>query len=63
MAINVNGIELKIMRLRAGIRQYELAARIGIPANRLSEIELGRRMPSIELVTRIVDILNEMTSK
>ncbi len=37
------GLELKIARLRAGLKQYELAARVGIPPTQLCEIEMGRR--------------------
>ena len=48
------GLEIKIARIRAGLRQYEVATSVGIPANRLSEIEAGRRRPSSELLERIL---------
>jgi transcriptional regulator with XRE-family HTH domain len=48
------GIELKIRRLRIGLKQYELAAKIGIAQTQLSEIETGRRQPSPELRQRIL---------
>jgi len=51
------GLELKILRLKAGIRQYELAAKLGIHPSRLSEIESGRRAPSPELVERLTQIV------
>jgi transcriptional regulator with XRE-family HTH domain len=51
------GVELKIARIRAGLRQYEVAARVGILANRLSEIEAGRRRPSPELLDRILRVI------
>jgi len=51
------GVELKIARIRAGLRQYEVAARVGILANRLSEIEAGRRRPSPELLERILQVI------
>lgn len=58
MVTKVNrGLQLKIMRLRAGLRQYDLAARVGIAPNRLSEIETGRRKPSDELVNRILQAI------
>ena len=57
--MQVKGIELKIMRMRAGIRQYELAARLGIHPSQLSEIESGRRQPSPELLEHLMHILNE----
>ena len=53
----VNGIELKIMRIKEGLRQYQVADRVGIPANRLSEIESGRRQPSPELARRLVEVI------
>lgn len=59
MVTKVKGLDLKIMRLRAGLRQYDLAARLGIPPNRLSEIESGRRQPSEELLEHLLQILNQ----
>jgi len=59
MVNKVNGLEVKIARLRAGFRQYDLAARLGIPQSRLSEIESGRRKPSPEIVGRLFKILHE----
>ncbi len=53
----MNGIEIKIARIRKGLLQYEVAAKTGISPNRLSEIETGRREPSAELLNRIVRIL------
>lgn len=32
------GVEIKIARIRAGLRQYDVAKSVGILANRLSEI-------------------------
>ena len=51
------GMEIKIERIRTGLHQYEVAARVGILANRLSEIEAGRRRPSPELLERILRVL------
>ncbi len=48
------GVEIKIARIRAGLRQYEVAMSVGILPNRLSEIEAGRRRPSPELLERIL---------
>jgi transcriptional regulator with XRE-family HTH domain len=55
----IKGLDIKIMRIRAGFRQYELAARLGIPPSRLSEIESGRRKPSDELVKRILKVIED----
>ena len=57
MLAKVNGLNLKIMRLKSGLRQYEVAGKVGIPANRLSEIESGRREPSPELLERIFRVI------
>ena len=53
----INGLELKVLRIRAGLRQYELAAQLGITQTKLSEIECGRVQPSMELLQRILDII------
>jgi transcriptional regulator with XRE-family HTH domain len=53
----VKGIDLKILRLKAGIRQYDLAVQIGIAPNRLSEIESGRRQPSDDVLKKLFNIL------
>lgn len=49
----MRGLELKLRRIKAGLKQYEVAARVGIPANRLCEIELGRRKGEPDLLARI----------
>ena len=51
------GIELKITRLRAGLKQYELAAKVGIAPTQLCEIETGRRELSPELLERILGVI------
>jgi transcriptional regulator with XRE-family HTH domain len=53
------GIELKGARIRAGLRHYDLAARLGIAQTRLSEIECGRRPPAPELVDHILAAIKE----
>lgn len=57
MPAKVNGLSLKIMRLKSGLSQYEVAGQVGIPANRLSEIESGRREPPPELLERIFKVI------
>lgn len=57
MLAKVNGLDLKIMRLKAGLRQYDVAGQVGIPPNRLSEIESGRREPSPELLERLFEVI------
>lgn len=52
-----SGKHLKLFRILAGLRQYEVAARIGITATKLCEIEAGRQDASPELIARILDAL------
>ena len=60
MVADVKGLEIKTLRFRAGIRQYEFTARLGIPANRLSEIESRGRQPSSELLQRILRVIKDI---
>ena len=39
----MDGLSLRIMRVRAGLTQYELAQRSGIHPVRISEMERGQR--------------------
>jgi len=52
------GLELKIARLRAGLKQYELAAKVGIAPTQLCEIETGRRELPPELLNRILRVIS-----
>ena len=58
---NDNGLRLKIARLRAGLKQYELAAKVGIAPTQLCEIETGRREVSKELLERIWGVMKNNT--
>jgi len=51
------GLDIKIARIRAGLRQYQVAMSVGISPARLSEIEAGRRRPSPELLERILAVV------
>jgi DNA-binding XRE family transcriptional regulator len=55
----ITGKHLKLVRIWAGLRQYEVAARIGIPATMLCEIEGGRREAAPDLVARILRTIEE----
>ena len=57
----MNGLELKIARIRANLKQWQLAAKIGVSQNRLSLYELGRQPIPPELHDRIKRILDEAT--
>ena len=60
--MEVNGIDLKVARIKAGYRQYEVAARLGIHPCQLSEIESDRRKPSAEVLQRLLQILGFVQS-
>ena len=55
----MQGIEIKVARIRAGLRQYQVAAQVGISPSKLSEIESGRKQPSRELYSRILEVIRE----
>jgi len=59
MSKQVKPTDIKIARIKAGLRQYDLAARLGIPSSRLSEIESGRLKPLPELLERLFNILDK----
>jgi transcriptional regulator with XRE-family HTH domain len=53
----MNGFEVRMRRLEAGLKQYELAARLHITQTVLSEIELGKRPLTTEMEARILSSL------
>jgi len=55
----MDGLELKLRRIESGLRQYEVAARVGIAPCRLSEIETGRREADPELLQRILKVIEK----
>lgn len=50
------GTDLRNLRLRAGLTQAEMAARLGITASVLSAYERGRREPKVDVFFRAVDV-------
>lgn len=58
----MDAIHLKILRIKAGLRQYEVAASLGITQTKLSEIECGRVKPSSELLQRILEVIQAKES-
>ena len=55
----MRGIELKLKRIKAGSKQYKVAALVGIPANRLCEIEIGRRKGTPDLLAHLQSLRAE----
>lgn len=49
----MTGLEIKIARIKAGIKAYELAQMVGINHDKMSKIENGRYVADAELLNRI----------
>jgi len=47
------GIGIKIVRIKKGLKQYEMAGQLGISQNYLSLLENNKASPSLELLSRI----------
>lgn len=56
----MQSIDIKIARIKAGLKQYEVAAQLGMPQTTLSEIELGKREVSHELSMHIVATITRL---
>ena len=50
--------EFKKVHLERGLRQFEVALRIGMSQSKLSKIETGQMVPDPELVGRIAAVLD-----
>ena len=51
--------ELVLIRLRAGVKQYELAQLLGIPATIICDLERGRRTISPEVEKSIMEAISK----
>jgi len=51
------GLELKIERIRAGLKQYEIAAALNVTPQFVSLVELGRKRPPAGFVERFLEAL------
>ncbi len=57
---HTSGIDLKLLRVRSGLRQYAVAQRLGIPPSTLCAIENGRRPLVPEQADRIATAIHAM---
>lgn len=48
---------IKLARMRGGLRQIDIARKIGVSESQLSKIETGRIEPSGEILARIAEVL------
>ena len=58
----MNGTDLKIERVRRGLRQYKVAAALDWPQTTLCNIESGRRTVSPEEAERIMNAIRQLSS-
>lgn len=56
----MNGIDIKVERIRLGVRQYRLAAALDIPQATLCAIENGRRPIAHSQAVAIAEILRNL---
>lgn len=54
------GTDLKIERVRLGLRQYRVAAALGIPATTLSKIENGQKQVSLVQLIAIHTVIRRI---
>jgi transcriptional regulator with XRE-family HTH domain len=50
-------LRLMVARRRAGLKQYELAQRVGVSSALLSRIETGLKEPDADLLARLSEVL------
>jgi transcriptional regulator with XRE-family HTH domain len=53
--VMIIGERIKVVRKSEGLNQVEFARRINVSQGRLSEIESGTAMPSVETITLIIN--------
>lgn len=51
------GETIKLVRIRRGLKQSDVAAKAGVSTSYLALIEKGKRRPGLELMERIADAL------
>ena len=49
---------LKLARLESGLRQWDVARRVGVSESQLSKIETGRIIPDASVIERIAAVLD-----
>jgi transcriptional regulator with XRE-family HTH domain len=52
------GKAIKLIRTASGLKQKEVAKKLGVTSNYLSLIESGRREPSVSLLKRLATVLH-----
>ncbi|MEU7240814.1 helix-turn-helix domain-containing protein [Streptomyces sparsogenes] len=52
------GLQIKLLRERAGLTQAELGSRVGYSADQIAAVEQGRRIPKPDLIDRLDEVLD-----
>ncbi|MFD8458169.1 helix-turn-helix domain-containing protein [Streptomyces antimycoticus] len=52
------GLQIKLLRERAGLTQAELGSRVGYGADQIAAVEQGRRIPKPELIDKADEVLS-----
>lgn len=55
----MNGLDLTILRLKANLRQYELAQLLGVPSTVVCDWERGRRQITLDIEQRIKEAIGK----
>ena len=55
--------DLILLRLKSGLKQYELAQLLGVPATIVCDLERGRRPITPEVEKRIKEAINEAPNR
>jgi len=56
----MTGLDIKVARIRAGLRQYKVAAALGITQTVLSQIENDQRIVSQERLEQIARTIRDL---
>jgi transcriptional regulator with XRE-family HTH domain len=56
-----DGMELKLLRVRAGLRQYRVAQELGIPPSTLCDYESGRKPVPPRQGQRILQAIDRLS--
>jgi len=57
--VNTMNDDLKTLRYKAGLKQYEAAELIGISNDYLCSIENGKKSPSRKIMSKMADLYNK----
>ena len=59
----MNGTDLKIERVRVGLKQYRLAQALGVPPTVVWQIESGRRPVTPERAAEILSAIKDLADR